>query len=229
MAHLAHYKEAHPLPLVITHYINLVCMILLIITGFNIHFPYWAGFMGMARGIHVFCGIVITINCIVRVIMAFTVESAPANGTRQTKKDIANWVPGLENKHQGGAWIKFYLFIKRDHPLAGKFGVPQKISYFLIPFLLLFMAYTGFCLWVPTASWPIFAAGTVAFGGLMSVRIIHYFMMFVFILFTMIHVYMACTEGGVPLLALMFARKEHGGYTYDINTHDLSGEDNSIK
>lgn len=229
MAHLAHYKEAHPLPLVITHYINLVCMVLLIITGFNIHFPYWAGFMGVARGLHVFCGIVITINVIVRVILAFTVESAPANGTRQTQKDIKSWLPQPDNKHQGGAWIKFYLFVKKDHPLAGKFGVPQKISYVLIPFLLLFMAYTGFCLWVPTAGWPIFAAGTVAFGGAMSVRIIHYFMMFVFIIFTLIHIYMAFTEGGVPLLALMFARKEHSGLTYDINTHDISGEDDSIQ
>ena len=31
---LAHYREAHPLPFVITHWINLVAMILLIITGF---------------------------------------------------------------------------------------------------------------------------------------------------------------------------------------------------
>lgn len=42
MAHLAHYREAHPMPFVITHWINLVAMILLIITGFSIHFPFWA-------------------------------------------------------------------------------------------------------------------------------------------------------------------------------------------
>ena len=41
MAHLAHYREAHPLPFVITHWINLVAMILLIVTGFCIHFPFW--------------------------------------------------------------------------------------------------------------------------------------------------------------------------------------------
>ncbi len=229
MAEMAHYREAHPLPFVITHYINLVCMCLLIITGFNIHFPYWAGFMGMARGIHVFCGIIITINVIVRIIMAFTIESAPANGTRQTQKDYKSWLPQADNRHQFGAWIKFYLFVKKDHPLAGKFGVPQKISYCLIPILLLFMAYTGFCLWVPTSTWGIFAAGTAAFGGIMSVRIIHYFFMFIFIIFMMIHIYMAIIEGGFPLLKMMFARKEHEGLTYDINTHDVAGEDKSIK
>ena len=45
MAHLAHYREAHPMPFVITHWINLVCMILLIVTGFSIHFPFWPAFM----------------------------------------------------------------------------------------------------------------------------------------------------------------------------------------
>ena len=72
MAHLAHYREAHPMPFVITHWINLVAMILLIITGFSIHFPFWGGFMGIARGVHVFLGFVLFINCIVRVIMALS-------------------------------------------------------------------------------------------------------------------------------------------------------------
>ena len=40
MAHLAHYREAHPLVFVITHWINLIAMIVLIVTGFCIHFPF---------------------------------------------------------------------------------------------------------------------------------------------------------------------------------------------
>lgn len=228
MAHLAHYREAHPLPLVITHYINLSCMAFLILSGFYIHYPAFAGLMGPCRGMHVFCGILLTINCIVRVILAFIVQSAPANGTRQLQKDYKTWMPQADNRHQGTAWIKFYLFLKKDHPLAGKFGVPQKIAYLALPILMLFMALTGFALWEPTAGWGICTSFCTAVGGLMHVRIIHYFMMFVFIIFTMIHVYMAFTEGGTPLLKLMFARKEHGGLTYDIHTHALSGEDNSI-
>mgnify|MGYP007065910951 CR=1 FL=1 len=37
--------------------------------------------MGIARGVHVFLGFVLFINCIVRVIMAFFVKSAPDGGT----------------------------------------------------------------------------------------------------------------------------------------------------
>lgn len=39
MAHLAHYKEAHPLIFVVTHWINLIAMIMLILSGIIIHFP----------------------------------------------------------------------------------------------------------------------------------------------------------------------------------------------
>ena len=44
---------------VVTHWINLVSMILLILTGFIIHYPFIAGIMGICRGVHLFCGFVL--------------------------------------------------------------------------------------------------------------------------------------------------------------------------
>lgn len=155
------------MPFVITHWINLVAMILLIITGFSIHFPFWGGFMGIARGVHVFLGFVLFINCIVRVIMAFFVKSAPDGGTRYQVTDYKTWLPQADNRHQLGAWIRYYLFFKKDHPLGAKLGVPQKISYLAIPILIIVMFYTGLALWAPTMNWAFFAAGTDLVGGLM--------------------------------------------------------------
>ena len=120
MAHLAHYKEAHPLPFVITHWINLIAMVVLIISGFLIHFPFLPFLMGIARGAHLFFGFVLFINCIVRVVMAFFVKSAPTAGTRQQVTDIKTWMPQKDNRHQAGAWITYYLFLKKDHPLDRK-------------------------------------------------------------------------------------------------------------
>ena len=77
MAHLAHYKEAHPTAFRVTHWVNLICMALLILTGFLIHFPFWGAVMGVARGLHVFCGMVLLVNCVVRIVMAFLLNSAP--------------------------------------------------------------------------------------------------------------------------------------------------------
>lgn len=224
MAHLAHYREAHPAPFRVTHWINLISMILLIVTGFCVHFPFWPEFMGIARGVHIFFGFVIFINCIVRIILAFTVKSAPTGGTRETVPDYKTWLPQADNKHQLGAWIKYYLFLKKDHPLSAKLGVPQKLSYLAIPLLLAFMFFTGLCLWSPTANLPLFEGAITALGGAMSVRIIHYFMMFVFICFTMLHGYLANIEGLAPT-KLMFFGTEHGGLTYDPEKHAIAGED----
>lgn len=227
MAHLAHYREAHPLPFVITHWINLVSMLTLIFTGFCIHFPFFPGFMGVARGVHVFCGILLVLNCIVRVVMAFFVKSAPTAGTREQVTDFKTWLPQKDNRHQAGAWIKYYLFLKKDHPLGAKLGVPQKISYLLIPILILVMGYTGLSLWGPVMNAPFFSGGVELVGGLMSMRIIHYFLMYVFIAFTLLHVYLANVEGFSPT-KLMLLRQEHGGLTYDPERHVIVGEDDSV-
>ncbi|MDR3052893.1 MAG: cytochrome b/b6 domain-containing protein [Coriobacteriales bacterium] len=224
MAHLAHYREAHPLPFVITHYINLVSMAVLIFTGFYIHFPFFAGFMGPARGAHIFFGIILFANCVVRVVLSFFVKSAPTGGTREVDTDYKNWIAQKDNRHQLIPWIKYYLFFKKDHPLAAKYGNPQKLAYLAVPVIILIVAFTGFCLWVPTQSAPLFAGFTNLVGGLMVVRIIHYFVMWVFILFTFIHAYLATIEGSAPA-KMIFAWKEHGGLVYDPKLHNIVGED----
>ena len=212
------------MPFVITHWINLVAMIFLIITGFLIHFPV-AGTMGIARGLHIFFGFVIFINCVARIIMSFFVKSAPTAGTRKQVKDFYTWLPQKDNRHQGVSWIKYYLFMKKDHPLSAKLGVPQKISYLLIPILIILMFITGLCLWPPTANSGFCTWCLNLVGGAMSMRIIHYFGMFVFIIFMFIHVYLANVEGAEPT-KLMFFRKEHGGLVYDPDKHVIVGDDN---
>ena len=224
MAHLAHYREAHPLPFRITHWVNLISMILLIVTGFCIHFPFWPEFMGIARGVHIFLGFVIAINAVVRVILAFFVKSSPYGGSREMDLDVKGWLPQSDNKHQLIEWIKYYLFLRKTHPLSAKLGVPQKLRYLAVAPLLLFMFFTGLCLWSPTANLPFFADAVNLFGGAMSMRIVHYFMMYLFICFTLLHAYLANIEG-LALTNLMFFGKEHGGMVYDPQKHTIVGED----
>ena len=209
---------------VVTHWINLIAMILLIVTGFCIHFPFWPMFMGIARGVHVFFGFVLFLNCVFRVIAAFFVKTSPTGGTRKQVPDYKTWLPQKDNRHQALEWIKYYLFLRKTHPLGAKLGVPQKISYLLIPFLIVLMFWTGLCLWAPTMAAAPMAATTNLVGGLMSMRIIHYFGMYVFIIFMFIHIYLANVEGFAPT-KLMFIHKEHGGLVYDPDIHDIVGED----
>ncbi len=224
MAHLAHYREAHPLPFVITHWINIICMCVLIFTGFYIHFAFFPDFMGIARGCHIFFGFLLVIDWITRMVMSFFIESAPTGGTRKKVRDIKTWLPQKDNRHQGGAWIRYYLFLKKDHPLSAKLGVPQKISYLLIPWVIFIMCYTGCCLWGPTMDWAFFAWGTDLVGGAMSMRIIHYFLMYLLIIFIFLHVYLANIEGAAPTRLMLF-RQEHGGLVYDPDKHVIVGVD----
>lgn len=215
------------MPFVLTHWIQLIAMVFLILSGFYIHFPFIAGWMGVARGAHMFFAFVLIINMLVRVIMAFFVKSSAYGGSRTVETDYKSFLPQKANRHQFGAWIKYYLFIKKDHPLGGKYGVPQKLSYIAIPVLILIMGCTGLCLWGPTMDVGPFPALTNLVGGLMVMRIVHYYLMWVFIIFMFIHIYLASVEGLAPL-KIMFLRKESGGLIYDPKVQNIVGEDDSI-
>ena len=223
MAHPAHYREAHPLVFVITHWINLISMISLACSGFYIHYPLFGGFMGVARGMHFFFMYVLIINLLLRIVLAFFVKSATVLGSREVDTDIKNWLPQKANSHQFGAWIKYYTFFKKDHPLGAKYGVLQKASYLLTVPLTLLMAYTGFCIYAPVMDWSFFQAGIQWVNGPMNMRIIHYFIMWVFILFTAVHAYLANVEGFAPS-KLIFAWKEEEGLHFDADGNPAGGE-----
>ena len=210
------YREAHPLVFVLNHWVNLLSIFFLVLSGFYIHFPIVPGLMGLARGTHFFWMFVLLINLVVRLVLAFFVKDAILPGSREVDTDIKNWMPQAENRHQMLPWIKYYLFMKKDHPISAKYGVLQKIAYIATPFLILAAAYTGFCLWGPTSQWAIFHAGTVWIASLfnaggggdpMPVRILHYFIMWVILIFTAAHVYLANIYNFAPS-AMIFAWRE---------------------
>jgi Ni/Fe-hydrogenase 1 B-type cytochrome subunit len=213
------YREAHPMPFVITHWVNLLAMCFLTLSGLYIHYPIFNGFMGLARGTHFFWMFVLLITLVVRIVLAFFVKSAVMPDTREQDLDIKNWLPQAANKHQFIPWIKYYLFLKKETPISGKYGVLQKIAYLATPILILAAAYTGFCLWIPTSTWPIFQAGTNAVanwfnagggGDPMVMRIIHFYIMWVIIIFTAFHAYLANIYNFSPS-AMIFAWKESAG------------------
>ncbi len=217
MAHKL-YREAHPLVFVITHWINLLAMLFLTLSGFYIHYPIFPGAMGVARGTHFFWMFVLIINLTLRIILSFVVKTANMPDTREVDTDIKNWLPQQANRHQMIPWIKYYLFVKKDHPISAKYGVLQKIAYLATIPITFIAAYTGFCLWGPTSDWAFFAAGTAwvaslfnAGGGAdpMPMRILHYWVMWVVLIFTAAHVYLANIYNFAPS-RMIFAWKESG-------------------
>ena len=210
------YREAHPMPFLLTHWINLLAMCFLTLSGFYIHYPIFGGLMGLARGTHFFWMFVLLINLIVRLVLMFFVKDAIMPNTREVDYDYKNWLPQAANRHQMLPWVKYYLFLKKDHPISAKYGVLQKIAYIVTPFLILAAAYTGFCLWGPTSGMPFFRAGTIwvasqfSLGGggdPIGMRILHFWIMWVILIFTAAHAYLANIYNFAPS-AMIFAWKE---------------------
>lgn len=207
MSEHAFYREEHPLVFVLTHWTNLLGMCFLTLTGFYIHYPLFGGLMGLARGTHIFWAFVVCINLTLRVVLTFFVKDANMMGTREVETDVKNWLPQKANRHQFWPTLKFYLFFKKEHPISAKYGVLQKIAYLATVPLTIAAAYTGFCLWGVTYQVPFFAAGTLAVGGLMFMRIWHFYIMWAILCFTGIHAYLASIYG-TPPLKIMFLWKE---------------------
>ncbi len=207
MSQHAHYRAAHPLIFVFTHYVNLISMIGLAFTGFFIHYPFFVWSMGLARSIHFMLMFILIINLTARIILSFWVKDALLLGSNVVDTDIKNWLPQKENKHQFLETVKYYLFLRKEHVISGKYGSLQKTAYLATIPITYAMAYTGFALYGPAQHWalaPFFNAGTAAVGGLMAMRMIHYFGMWIIIVFTMVHAYLANIHGIAPT-KIMFA------------------------
>ena len=204
------------MPMVLWHWANLLAIGFLALSGFYIHYPIIPGLMGLARGTHFFWMFVLLIALVCRLIFLFTVKDANMPDTREVAPDYKNWLPQAANRHQMWPWVKYYLFLKKEHPISAKYGVLQKIAYWVVPFLILAAAYTGFCLWGPTMNLPFFRQGTIWVASLfniggggdpMAMRIVHYWIMWIFLIFTAAHVYLANIYNFAPS-KMIFAWKE---------------------
>jgi len=201
------YRESHPLVFVIQHWVNLISMVVLAFSGFYIHYPFFAGSMGVARQLHFIAMFVLIVNLTLRIVLALVIKTTQTPDGRDVDLDIKNWLPQKANRHQFLETIKYYLFLRKEAVIQGKYNPMQKMAYVAIVPLVYIQAYTGFALYGPTMNAPFFTAGVDAVGGLMAMRIIHYFIMWVFIIFTMIHVYLANIYGFAPS-KMMFLWKE---------------------
>lgn len=86
------------------------------------------------------------------------------------------------------AWemVKFYLFVRPDHPRQGKHNALQKATYFALPWLALAAVVTGVAIWKPVQlSWL-----TAALGGFVWARYWHFVVMVLIVLLSAVHVLM---------------------------------------
>lgn len=207
MAHLA-VREEHPVPAMLMHWLHLVSIICLTITGFYIHQPFVPGLMSFMRGSHIFFMWLLIIVAIVRVIWAFVGRSS-AHGSRDVVADRRHF--GWQRENRGTLWptIGYYLFLRKNPPAGGKFNPLQKATYVLWLVLIVLQALTGFMLWDTTQE--LLRPLTYSLGGLYYVRTIHYLIMWLFIITTLVHIYLSAMHR--EALGLMLWGRETGADT----------------
>ncbi len=108
------------------------------------------------------------------------------------------------------AMARYYLRIDKEHPAQGKHNALQKAAYTFILLLGALALLTGFALWKPVQfSWL-----TATFGGFQAARYWHFWTVWLFVGFTIVHVILVFTADPASLRA-MISGKYFGRYTAD--------------
>jgi Ni/Fe-hydrogenase b-type cytochrome subunit len=204
MAHNVTRLE-HPWPAVIMHWFHLLSFFVLIVTGLVIHaHSDVLGPLGVIRQVHFLAMFVFVLTSITRIYWAFFGAGSAASGTLVRKRDWRFFGPSGADIVAFPKWIAYYLFIRKIKPPIEKYNPLQKLTYVLLfPLGILIMALSGFAMFQPTAAAMVWF--TNAFGGLNGVRLMHYWTMWVMIMFFMIHLYLVLFEEPVQA-AVMLAR-----------------------
>ncbi len=203
MAHKYATVEEHPATPRMLHLIHLVSMFMLIISGIYISNPFVPDLMGVMRGAHLIFMWILIITAIVRVIWAFVGRTAPL-GSRETVRDYRHFGPQKENRGTFWGTLGYYTFMRNEAPAVYKYNGLQKGTYVFWLLLIVAQAITGFALWSVTA--PALEPLTYAVGGTLWIRSIHYIIMWLFIVTTLIHIYLSTLHR--DQLVLMFTGRE---------------------
>ncbi|HKJ07038.1 MAG TPA: Ni/Fe-hydrogenase, b-type cytochrome subunit [Flavobacteriaceae bacterium] len=187
------------LPVRIFHWVNVLCITVLTITGFIIADPpvllshaeaTELNTFGVVRLIHFIAAYIFFFNMLMRIYWAF-VGNRFAHWTAFwpfTKKMWNNIIHVLK--------IDILLFNEEEENLSnisiGHNSVAA-ISYLFIFFVALVSVFTGFALYADMSDWwlpKLFSWVTPLFGGDFMVRTIHHIAMWLFIFFTIVHIYL---------------------------------------
>jgi Ni/Fe-hydrogenase 1 B-type cytochrome subunit len=219
--HWPEHDEPHPpaLPKFL-HFQHLAMMFVLGFTGFYIRFPFFDGGRTAMRYIHYVAMVIVVANLLWRFWYAF-------GSARRDWRAFA--ITGRDARSALGV-IMYYAYLSKTKPHTDKYNVLQKFSYLLFMVMMIVQAFCGFALlefvtlpfvgnspsyWL--VGWWL---GPMVGGTAMAVaymRILHYFLTWLFIIMTTIHVYLSATVD-IPVTLDFFGlgkHEEHGGDVLD--------------
>jgi Ni,Fe-hydrogenase I cytochrome b subunit len=176
------------------HFQHLACIGLLVLSGMYIRFPYFSGGRPFMRFVHYVAMTVVVVNLVWRVWYAFLSRARDYREFAITRRDV---MTALQV-------VMYYVFIKPSKPHLSKYNIMQKAVYIAFLPMLLAQALTGIAL-LEFLRLPFIAMtpsqlllgwwfpGGAAIG-VAWMRVLHYTLNWLFIIFVTIHIYLSCTE-----------------------------------
>ena len=203
------HHEGGPIPAApkLMHFQHVTAMILLVVSGMYIRFPFYNGGRYAMRWVHYIAMVIVILNLVVRLWYAFASKRRDYREFAVSGRDITT-APMV---------IAYYLFLipPEKKPHLGKYNVMQKSTYIIFIPLLIAQAITGLALLTYTVpftstidmfghsgitprdivlAWNVGTMlGSTDMAGWWA-RSIHYLICWLFIILTTIHVYLSVTE-----------------------------------
>ncbi len=178
-------------PVRLTHWLNVVSIVTLSITGFYIGAPFMHAFresqyiMGWMRFLHFGAAYLFTMSVAFRIYWMFV-------GNRYAR--IGVFIPHTSRQWRD-LWdaLKFYLFISKKPPYAVGHTAFAGLVYFFVFLLFLFQIFSGFALYSLSHTgglWSILG-WMKAVMHLQTIRLWHHLVMYILMVFVAGHIYLA--------------------------------------
>lgn len=181
-------------PVRITHWVNVLSIMILVLTGLYIHYPFvkhnpvdFPYMMGTARYIHYLTGIIFTVTVMVRAWWAIV-------GNKYSN------IRTFYNPFNKGdreyiiSYLKYYMFLERKPKHVLTHNPMAQYAYIGIYLIFLFQIWSGLALWSQNNPDGTLYAVFGSIFALMSnqwVRYLHFFGIFITTVFLMAHLYAA--------------------------------------
>jgi len=185
------------LPVRSFHWVHVVSMIALAFTGYYIGHPFiivpsetaHTYLMGWMRYLHFIFAFALALSFLVRVYWLF-VGSQYASWR--------DWIPASRER-RAFLWkqFKYYIFLTRERPHYLGHNPQAGLSYAALGVMMLIQGIIGFALYAESYSggfWRAVFGWLLTLASNQTLRLVHHALMWVFGIFTIIHIYMAVLE-----------------------------------
>ena len=176
----------HPMVFRKLHSLIMWSILLLVVTGFYIHYPFVDGqgfLMSLARGVHFLFAAILIVTGLTRFVMMFIGKN----------RDWKSFILGFKDIALMPKFIAHYLHLCKEPKLTKKYNPLQMSAYFVVFIFIIFQIFSGLAMLFPDSFMAWF--NYILFDNEVNSRIWHYIVNWIFIFILMIHLYLGIRQG----------------------------------